>query len=185
MARRVTLVLALAGLLAVPAAVLARVGGSATCPNANVVPSADNANAVRAAVRCLVNRERAREGVRPLGSHEKLRRAANRHSADMVARRYFSHISPHGADTLDRVVAARYASPHGVRALGEDLRWGVGSDATAASAVRAWMASPPHRKILLASRFRELGAGVALGAPVDLAGGQRAATYTAVFTTRD
>jgi len=54
---------------------------------------------------------------------------------------------------------------HGARGrtLGETIAWGVGSDGTARSIVRMWLASPPHRATLLRRGFRYVGVGVATG----------------------
>ena len=66
--------------------------------------------------------------------------------------------------------------------LGEDLAWGSGTLGTARAIVAAWMHSPGHRANILNGRFREIGLGVARGAPV---GGQdRAGTYVTDFGTR-
>lgn len=66
---------------------------------------------------------------------------------------------------------------------GENLIWGTGSRATPRSAVNAWMKSPPHRRTMLERRYRQVGVGVALGAPEGdaprILGG--AAIYTADF----
>ena len=59
--------------------------------------------------------------------------------------------------------------------LGEDIGWGTGSESTAAAMVRAWMNSPPHRRIILDRGFRDIGVGVASGVPI--AGEAGGATY--------
>ena len=45
------------------------------------------------------------------------------------------------------------------------------------------MSSPGHKANILRRQFREIGIGIALGAPVD-AGGLDGATYTADFGVR-
>jgi uncharacterized protein YkwD len=108
---------------------------------------------MRWAVLCLVNQQRARHGRGPLRPDRRLMRAAARHAADMARRHYFAHVSPSGSDPLQRVRAAGW---HGN--VGEAIAWGCGSLSTPRATVRAWMASPPHRAILL-SRARSVGVG--------------------------
>ena len=71
----------------------------------------------------------------------------------MARRNYFGHVSPDGMSPLRR---ARAAGWHG--GVGEAIAWGCGSLSGAAATVRAWMASPPHRAILL-GRGRAVGIG--------------------------
>jgi len=99
---------------------------------------------MRAAVLCLINRERMRNGRHAIGVDGRLARAAGRHAADMARRHYFGHVSPGGASPLGRARAAGW--PGGI---GEAIAWGCGSSGTPRATVRAWMASPPHRAILL------------------------------------
>jgi uncharacterized protein YkwD len=176
-------------LLALPAAAQASKSGSkkarttAQCANADLVPDAGNIPAVRAAVLCLHNRERSERGLAPLKEHARLREAAEGHSADMVAAQYFSHDAPDGDDMVDRILRTGYARGAAGWSLGENIAYGTASLATAAQIHRAWMRSPGHRANILRRQFRELGIGIALGAPVD-AHGQAGATYTADFGIR-
>ena len=76
-------------------------------------------------------------------------------SAKLYARRmmrldYFGHLS-------SIPVARRW------RAAGETLEWHSGWRLRPRMAVRCWMASPPHRTVLLSSRFTRLGVGRARG----------------------
>jgi uncharacterized protein YkwD len=79
----------------------------------------------------------------------------------MVARQFFEHVSPGRATLTDRVRRAGY----GGVTLGEDIGWGTEELGTPAAIVDAWMHSPPHRAVILHSRFREIGVGVTLGTP--------------------
>jgi uncharacterized protein YkwD len=133
-------------------------GGSAALASTSALAKpartarASRAAARRAALR-LINRERARNGRGGLASDRRLARAAARHAADMARRHYFGHVSPGGMSPLARVRAAGW---HG--GVGEAIAWGCGSLSGAAATVRAWMASPPHRAILL-GRGRAVGIG--------------------------
>lgn len=152
------------------------------CAYTSVKPTPGNLPAVRAAVLCLHNRERSARGLPLLRENSKLRRAAEGHSGDMVTSRYFAHESLSGADMADRILRTGYARGR-AWSLGENIAWGTGSLGTAAEIQRAWMESPGHRANILRRQFREIGIGIAVGAPVD-AGGLEGATYTADFGVR-
>ena len=122
---------------------------------------------VRSALRCLVNVERARHGLRALHASSRLTAAADRHSADMVVRGYFAHVTPEGASVADRVRQTGYLGGSRDWSLGEDIGWGTYDLGTPTAIVAAWMKSPPHRAIILSGRFREIGVGVAIGTPDD------------------
>jgi uncharacterized protein YkwD len=154
----------------------------ADCADTHVMPGTGNLGAVRAAVLCLQNRERAARGLRPLKENARLRRAALGHSADMVSGGYFAHESRSGADMADRILRTGYGRGGGW-SLGENIAWGTGSLATAAEIHRAWMESPGHKANILRRQFREIGIGIALGAPGGSGGGD-GATYTADFGVR-
>ena len=134
---------------------------------------------VRSALRCLVNVERARHGLRAVRSSSRLDAAADRHSADMVARAYFAHASPEGASVTDRVRQTGYLGGAHDWTLGEDIGWGTGSASTPASIFGAFMHSPPHRRVILDPHFRQIGVGVAQGVPV--AGQGAGATFVLDF----
>jgi uncharacterized protein YkwD len=127
-----------------------------------------------AAVRCEVNAIRRNAGLPPVRGSATLRRAAVRHSRDMVTRRFFSHVSPSGATLRDRVARTGYLRGARRPRLGENIAWGSGSAAAPAGIVSAWMQSPGHREIILTPAFREVGVGIAGGAPQ----GGSGATYT-------
>jgi uncharacterized protein YkwD len=176
----------LCALLALPAVGSAGSGArkskATQCENTDLVPDAGNVAVVRAAVLCLHNRERSARGLPALREHAKLREAAEGHSESMVADRFFSHDSPGGADMTDRILGTGYARDQGW-SLGENIAWGTGDLATAAEIHRAWMRSAGHKANILRRQFREIGIGIALGAPVDT-GGLDGATYTADFGVR-
>jgi uncharacterized protein YkwD len=135
------------------------------------------ASSAARATLCLLNRERAARGLLTLRAERRLRKAALRHSHAMVRARFFEHVSPAGATTLDRVKRAGYEpSPGGV--VGENIAWGLGSGASPRTIVEMWMNSPGHRANILSRRYAEIGVGVAPGNPRDGANGL---TYTTDF----
>jgi len=168
-----------AGAQARPAAVQA-----GACAHAGLKPTRANLEAVRDAVLCLHNQERARHGLPLLRENPRLRRAAGRHSEHMVSARFFDHTSPGGATMLDRIRRTGYTS--GVRAwsVGENIAWGSGRLATAAQIHRSWMKSAAHRANILRRTFREIGIGIGTGLPVRLSAAQSGATYTTDFGFR-
>ena len=120
----------------------------------------------RHATQCLINRARAAHALRRLTGNAALTLAAGRHARDMVRRTYFEHTSPGGSTPAGRMWRAGY---RGVR-FGEVIHFAVGRDATPAGAVRAWLGSPPHRRVLLDGAMRDVGVGIANGSPLDLRG---------------
>lgn len=154
---------------------------------ASAVPSACSASHVtvrtatvhdaRDATLCLLNRMRAEQGLPPFHLNAKLSHAAGRHSRDMVRHRYFAHDSRNGRSAFDRMLAMHYVPRNASWWLGENIGWGSGSLAEPIAMVRAWMHSPPHRANILSRHFRDIGIGIAPGAPV----GGGGATYTTDF----
>lgn len=110
----------------------------------------------------LTNAERASAGLPPLAPDPLLTTAAQAHSADMVARAFYSHTSPDGSEPWHRAAAAGSTR----RTIGENIACGQRS---AAEVVRGWMNSPGHRANILKPAFTHIGIG--------FAGGGAAGTY--------
>jgi uncharacterized protein YkwD len=157
----VGLVAAAAALPAAPPDVEA---SKTACANRDVPFEVAPADA-RAALRCEIARVRAHRDLRRLHEDKRLDKAARRHAADMVDRHYFSHFTPAGSDVADRARRTGYAKNSCSWSLGEVLAWGVAGRSTAAATVKAWMASPEHRHILISSRYSDLGIGTVAGTP--------------------
>jgi uncharacterized protein YkwD len=119
--------------------------------------SASNQPLVERSVLCLTNAARRRAGLALLVADRRLNRAARDHSADMVARGYFSHTSPEGGSPSDRAQAAGYPG-----AAGENIA--ASSAGTAISVFSLWRASPGHNANLLGS-YSAIGLGAAPGYP--------------------
>jgi uncharacterized protein YkwD len=135
------------------------------CAHASASPSQLTTRAAGRALLCLVNGVRAQHGLRAVRANGKLRVAARRHAGDMAAHDFFAHDSPAGTTVSSRVRSAGYLG--GVREwwLGEALAWGKASAGAPRAILRGLLNSPPHRRILLDPNFRDLGVGVARGAP--------------------
>ncbi len=153
-----------------------------TCANAGLTPTTDDLKLIRAATLCLVNRERAVRGERPLRANRRLARAAQAHARSMAVNDYFEHISPSGLTPLARMRAVGYISSSRVGyEVGENIAWATLSLATPRAIVAAWMRSPGHRANILDRRYRETGVGVSPHPPASLAHGQPGALYTQDF----
>jgi uncharacterized protein YkwD len=131
-----------------------------------------------------INGFRAAHGLSRLRVSPALTVAANAHSTQMARLGYFSHDSANGQSFSDRI-AQTYPS-RGFRswAVGENLVWG-GPYIGAAHAFRLWLASPPHREILMTPRWRQIGLGAvhSTSAP-GVYGGGPATIVTADFGAR-
>lgn len=151
------------------------------CAGTTAVPKSSTLAQSSDAVLCLINAERARRGLRVLRVAAPLTKAALAHSSDMVARDYFSHVSPDGKTVRQRVLKAGYRRVTDC-VVDEALALGVQDRSTPRELVRMLMTSGVHRGILLSRRNRNVGVGLALGAPtLGVPGG---ATLTLDFTSR-
>lgn len=157
--------------------------GPSACTPTEAAPGEDASPAAGAAVLCLINAERALRGVPSLVRSSRLAIAATRHSADMVRRQYFSHVSPGGATLARRAALAGYRGTSRRLKLGETLGWGAGQYASPVQLVKALMGDPSHRVIVLARRYREAGVGLALGEP-GLGMGEAGVTLSVSFGAR-
>jgi uncharacterized protein YkwD len=135
------------------------------CAHASAAPKHLTSTAADHALQCLINRERRRHGLRSVRAERHLRRAAQRHARDMAGADFFSHVSPGGATMQSRVARTGYLRRAHEWWLGEALAWGRNRSGSPSAILRELLASPPHRAILLDPSFRDLGIGVARGAP--------------------
>ena len=172
--RRTSLTAALA-----VAAMLSSAAPAAACENADAQISGASAGTLRSATLCLLNKRRTAHGLRRLRGDRDLREAAQRYAQDMVARDFFSHVSPSGTDVVDRLKASGFISPDESWLVGENLAWGSGALGTPRAIVRQWMNSAGHRDNILRGAFRHIGIGIAAGAPQPVSGS--AATYATNF----
>ncbi|MFH8404316.1 CAP domain-containing protein [Streptomyces sp. NPDC018019] len=115
-----------------------------------------NAEATRAAVVRLVNRERAKAGCRPVRAHRTVTEAAQRHSGHMARADSLSHRERGGSGPGNRLSAVGYDW----RRAGENIARG---QLDAAEVVRAWARSPEHRVVLADCSFRHAGVGIDTG----------------------
>ena len=111
----------------------------------------------------LVNRERAKRGLKPVKLEASLVRAARAHSRQQARRGVLTHRSANGDSAVRRLIR------HGYRRCGFRL-WSVGENvararsgslpATPAGAVCLWMGSTIHRRVILRRNVRDVGIGI-------------------------
>jgi uncharacterized protein YkwD len=102
-----------------------------------------------------INVVRTTRGLRPLRVSRGLTGAATYHTRQMGRLGFFEHESVNGAPFWRRIERF-YPGGRGSWSVGENLFW-ESPDTTAASAVREWMQSPPHRQNLLDREWRDIG----------------------------
>jgi uncharacterized protein YkwD len=124
------------------------------------------------AIIAAVNVVRAQNGLKAVKADPTLARAADFHTVEMLNGNYFAH----GA------FSARVRHYTKARSIGENLALLAPhcGRSVAAKFVAMWMASPPHRAVLLSKRFAKVGIG-ARGGKLN---GARACVVTADFSSR-
>ena len=147
------------------------------CAGANLYPSAANVRVVDAATLCLVNRLRSAYGLRPLRANRALSHVAASQVTSMVRLDYFADVGPSGQTPLSLVAVTGYALHAAQFAVGENIAWGTGSYTTPAHIVAEWMASPPHREVMLNAEYRNAGVAVTPAVPAVLYAPGHGATY--------
>lgn len=157
--------LAALGVLAIAALALA--SGSATasaladrggggCSLASVPVSDSNVADLRKSIRCLINQQRAIHGFGRLVRNAPLQKAAQRHTATMVATGCLAHRCPGEEDLDSRLLHAGYFDGAQSWRYAEDTGCGL----TAQAMVASWMASRFHRINLLDPDYKDIGVGV-------------------------
>ena len=108
---------------------------------------------------CLIQFVRAREGVEPLRRSAKLDRVAGlKVDADLECEE-FSH-TPCGKAFMTWFEAVGYGLGSDQVAVGENLAWGRGRNASPRQIMRMWLLSAEHRQNLVSPKWREFGLGL-------------------------
>ena len=121
---------------------------SRACADQNTPASRATPAEMRTAVVCLINHFRSHRGLPRLREQGHLDTAAQGHSNQMVAGDFFAHGNP------------------GTRITDAGFQWGAYGEAistgfpTPRATVSAWLASPPHCRILLSPTYDFIGIGV-------------------------
>jgi uncharacterized protein YkwD len=98
-----------------------------------------------------LNGERAKRRLPPLRESTRLRHTARAHGRLMLRLDFFGHLRS-------------IRGPSGYRTLGEVIAWRSGRRPGTREVLRAWLRSPPHRRVLLNPRLRLAGAALVRGA---------------------
>ena len=120
-------------------------------------PAPEPAALTVAGILAETNRHRAEAGLPALTLNESLSQAAESKVTDMFAGQYFEHVSPSGQGPEDLVETVGYEYLR----VGENLA--LGSYASDAELVEAWMDSPGHRENILKPGFSEIGLAASPG----------------------
>ena len=151
-----------------------------TEPRALGFALADRAS-LAGSVLAAVNQVRRAHGLPAVKGSPALAHAALAHVRALAVSGQFTHDWSDGTPFQDWIVRYFATPKTGTWAAGENLVWSSG-EMNAKAVIAAWLASPPHRHILLDPTWRELGAGAVLctGAP-GVYGGANALVVAADF----
>lgn len=104
----------------------------------------------------LTNKERLNSGASILRENTELNQAALSKAMDMFENNYWAHISPTGTEPWYFVTKSGYKYQHAGENLARDF-------SNPDDVVKAWMASPTHRKNLLDDKYKDIGIAVVDG----------------------
>lgn len=107
----------------------------------------------RAAMIAAINAHRARHRLPPLRADARLHTVAQRHSADMAARRRMDHSGHDGSDVGTRVERGSYSYGYAAENV-------AANPYTAERTVADWIASQGHNRNMLHPEIEEAGVGV-------------------------
>ncbi len=154
------------------------------CPGATLSPTVADGAAIDSATLCLVNEVRAAYHLHALRSNGQLAKVATSQVATMIRWDYFADVRPTGQTPLSLVGVTHYPAHAAAFAVGQNIAWGTASFASPEHIVAEWMASPPHRAIILTAAYRDAGVAVTPALPGVLRAGQGGATYAMEFGVR-
>jgi hypothetical protein len=110
-----------------------------------------------------VNDIRTQNGLTPYRPDAELFKAADAHSADMLAHDYFSHTSPNGESPGDRLHDAGYSWSGNSEIIAYSSDNGVMEYSDMDQLLNLWMNSPDHRAAILSTTNTEAGFGIEYG----------------------
>ena len=123
------------------------------------VPKVTNPEQIEREIGAAVNALRQSRGLRPLRVSPPLERAGDAHARALALVGAFTHDWPATRAPFARWIVRYYGVTSRRRwSAGENLLWAEGG-VTPENAVAMWLASPPHRRIMLKRYWRELGIG--------------------------
>jgi uncharacterized protein YkwD len=139
---------------------------------------------LRSAIAVEINRVRRAHGLRQLRVSGALVRAGTEHARVLATAGLFTHSWSDGKLFSSWIRNFYPSQSYRTWSAGENLLWST-PELTARDAVAQWLASPPHRRILLLRSWREVGVGTvrAVAAPGAF-GGQDVDVAAAEFGIR-
>ncbi|HEY3960256.1 MAG TPA: CAP domain-containing protein [Solirubrobacteraceae bacterium] len=153
------------------------------CAGSNLIPTTTDAEAIDAATLCLINNLRAAYSLGAVRVNRELQDVATTQVDDMVGWNYFADDRPPAQTPASLIASTRYTARTANISTGQNIGWGTGPYATPAQMVAAWMASPPHREIILIGEYTAAGVGVAPAVPSVLEQALPGATYAIEFAS--
>lgn len=101
----------------------------------------------------LTNSQRLNANVGIVRENKELNKAAEAKVNDMFANNYWAHVSPKGIEPWFFISQSGYKYQHAGENLARDF-------SSPKDIVKAWMASPSHKKNLLDNRYKDIGVAV-------------------------
>lgn len=135
----------------------APVSGNLPVPGNVIAPSPLQEVLSRGSIIDLTNKARGLNGLPALDENPLLNAVAETRAQDMFEKQYFAHVSPTGDQASD--IAQRIGYQYKI--IAENLA--SGRFLTNQKVIDGWMQSPGHRKNLLSTEVKELGAAIVKG----------------------
>lgn len=139
--------------------------GVPACPGSRSAPRKSTIKVAVGATLCVIDQARLAHRLRPFRINRALSAIAAGQSYDMLVGGYFGDDSLSGLTPMQRVEASPYARGSTSLSVSQNIAWGDRWESTPAAIVASWLSSGPHREILLAPEFQDVGIGIALGDP--------------------
>jgi uncharacterized protein YkwD len=136
------------------------------CPGDDLMPDDSNIAQLNDAILCLVNGERADNGLPALNHSTQLDQSSQGMCQLMITEHFFSHETPEGKNVVDRIQPTGYIPKSGDWVVGENLAWGNGGLSTPQAIVNGWMNSPGHKANILAPDYKDIGLAACNGSPL-------------------
>jgi uncharacterized protein YkwD len=161
MTMRLLPLLAVAAAIALLAAGAGRAGAGeavragAGCPHAGEPAGQVSIGGLRKAILCLINEERRRHGVKPVGRSRALQEVASRHTKVMIRTGCLAHRCAGEPPLATRIRRSGYLAGAREWRFAEN----TGCARSAKAMVANWMATTFHRVNILRPSFRDVGVG--------------------------
>jgi uncharacterized protein YkwD len=159
--------------------------GAPVCAGAESDPAVTSAADIRDAVACLIDAARAGHRLPKLHRDAHLAKAAAKYASALDPTKPLTHKGKGGTTPLDRIAAAGYGG--GTFTAAETLGRAYGALATPAQRVQVWLSDKTIKKLLLSSKYRDVGVGISVHGTtttyvVEVARAGKPAAHTAAAT---